>query len=160
MEADRVRGILPPSELVPLPGVREGLLGVATLKGQTVAVLDLCHKLGLSRGSPGPKPKLVIVEVAAGAEVAPGAEVAADVKGTAGTELSAGVKAAAGAGTASRNRSYMAGFMVDRVCDVVAYRPRDLRKGVLHGEGRPRKLIDFDRLVTEEDLAGLWSLSP
>jgi len=99
MEADRVRGILPPSELVPLPGVRPGLLGVATLKGQTVAVLDLCHKLGLSRGNAGSKPKLVIVEVAAGTEVA------------------------AGAGTASRNRSHMAGFMVDRVCDVVAYRP-------------------------------------
>ena len=148
MEADRVRGILPPSELVPLPGVRPGLLGVATLKGQTVAVLDLCHKLGLSRGNAGSKPKLVIVEVAAGTEVAAGAEV------TVGTEMTAG------AGTASRNRSHMAGFMVDRVCDVVAYRPRDLRKGVLHGEGRPRKLIDFDRLVTEEDLAGLWSFSP
>lgn len=125
-----MRGILPSSDLVPVPGVRPGLLGVATLQGQTVAVIDLCLKLGLSGGSLGPKPKVVIVEVAPGAEGAP------------------------------CNRPYLAGFMVDRVCDVVRYRPRDLQRGMLRGEGRPRKLIDFDQLVNEDDVAGLWSSHP
>jgi chemotaxis signal transduction protein len=124
MDAARVRGILPPGELVPMPGARAGLLGVATLKGQTVAVLDLCHKLGLPRASPAPKPKVVILEITLD------------------------------------DRQCMAGFMADGVCDVVVYRDRDLHNGVLRGLGRPRKLIDFNRLVKEGDLAGLWSFSP
>jgi chemotaxis signal transduction protein len=132
LAADRVRGILPPSELVALPGVRPDLLGVATLKGQPVAVIDLGRKLGLLPDArPGPNPKIVIVEVAAGAEIA------------AGTEVVAG------------RHPFLAGFMADRVCDVVVYRSRDLHKGMLRGEGRPRKLIDLARWVTEDDVAGL-----
>jgi chemotaxis signal transduction protein len=137
LAADRIRGILPPSELVALPGVRPDLLGVATLKGQTVAVIDLGRKLGLpADASPGPKPKIVIVEVAAGA-----------------------VEMAAGAEAATDRHPFLAGFMADRVCDVVVYRSRDLHKGMLRGEGRPRKLIDLARWVTEGDVAGLSSLS-
>ena len=129
LAADRVRGILPPSELVPWPGVRPDLLGVATLKGRTVAVIDLGRKLGLPPDArPGPKPKIVIVEVTGGAQ-------------------------------ASLDHPFLAGFMADRVCDVVVYRSRDLHKGMLRGEGRPRKLIDLARWVTEDDVAGLSSVS-
>ncbi len=52
------------------------------------------------------------------------------------------------------------GFVADRISDVVVYRDRDLRSGALRGKGRPRKLVDFDQLVTEDELAGLWVLSP
>jgi chemotaxis signal transduction protein len=136
--ADLVRGILPPSELVAWPGVRPDLLGIATLKGQSVAVIDLGRKLGLPPDAkPGPRPKIVIVEVAAGAvEIAAGAAVAAGAAGP---------------------RPFLAGFMADRVCDVVVYRSRDLHRGMLRGEGRPRKLIDVGRWVTEDDVAGLSS---
>jgi chemotaxis signal transduction protein len=123
MEAARVRAILPPSELLSL-AARTGLLGVTTLKGQTVAVLDLCSKLGLPQAGPSPRPKIVVLEVFA--EGCP----------------------------------HLAGFVADRVSDVVTYRQRDLCNGVLKGKGRPRRLIDFDCLVKEEDLAGLWSVSP
>ena len=124
MEAARVRGILPLSELVLLPGVRAGLLGIASLQGHMVAVFDLCTKLDLPNVSPGPRPKIVVLEVTSGGS------------------------------------QHMAGFVADRVSDVVLYRDRDLRSGSLRGKGRPRKLIDFDRLVTADEVAGLWAFSP
>ena len=41
------------------------------------------------------------------------------------------------------------GFIADRVSDVVVYRSRDLRNGVLQGLGRPRKLITLAVLAPE-----------
>src|SRR5204862_4483727 len=108
MEAARVRGILPLSELVLLPGVRTSLLGIASLHGKVVAVLDLCTKLDLPNIGSGTQPKIVVLEVGSGGS------------------------------------QHMAGFVADRVSDVVLYRDRDLRSGSLRGKGRPRKLIDFD----------------
>lgn len=129
LEAARVRGILPLSELTPLPSARTGLLGIASLQGRAVAVLDLRARLDLPNVSPGPQPKIVVVEVAPGGEVAPDGVL------------------------------HLAGFVADRVSDVVLYRGRDLRGDTLRGQGRPRKLIDFDRIVTADDVAGLWALS-
>ena len=57
-------------------------------------------------------------------------------------------------------RQRLAGFVADRISDVVVYSERDLRSGALRGKGRPRKLVDFDKLVTERELEGLWVLSP
>ena len=54
----------------------------------------------------------------------------------------------------------LAGFVADRISDVVVYRDRDLRSGSLRGKGRPRKLVDLDQLVSEQELEGLWVLSP
>ena len=124
MEAGRVRGLLPLSDLEPMPGVRPGLLGITSLKGQVVGVIDLRSKLRLPYASQGSQPKIVILELTAGA------------------------------------RQHLAGFVADRISDVVVYRDRDLRSGALRGKGRPRRLVDFDQLVTEEELEGLWVLSP
>ena len=52
----------------------------------------------------------------------------------------------------------LAGFLVDRVTDMVRYRSRDLRRGVLHGIGRPRRVLDVDQVVREDDLMRLWSV--
>ena len=51
---------------------------------------------------------------------------------------------------------HLAGFVADRVSDVIHYRARDLRNGVLHGAGRPRRLVDVDEVVDEADLVHLW----
>jgi hypothetical protein len=57
-------------------------------------------------------------------------------------------------------RQHLLGFVADRISDVVVYRDRDLRSGALRGKGRPRRLVDFDQLVSEKELAGLCVLSP
>lgn len=124
MEAGRVRGILPFSELEPMPDVRPGLLGITILKGQVIGVIDIRCKLQLPYTSQGSNPKIVILEAAVGA------------------------------------RLQLVAFVADRISDVVVYRDRDLRSGSLRGKGRPRRLVDFDQLVGEEELAGLWVLSP
>ena len=48
-----------------------------------------------------------------------------------------------------------AGFIADRVSDVVAYRGRDIRDGVLHGYGRPRRVIGLGTLAAQDALAQL-----
>jgi chemotaxis signal transduction protein len=58
------------------------------------------------------------------------------------------------------SRQHLLGFVADRISDVVIYRDRDLRSGALRGKGRPRKLIDFDQIVSEKELGPLWPLSP
>ena len=46
----------------------------------------------------------------------------------------------------------LTGFIADRVSDVVVYRGRDLRNGVLHGLGRPRRLIELAALNVADEL--------
>lgn len=53
-----------------------------------------------------------------------------------------------------------AGFIVDRVSNVIRYGSRDLRDGVLHGTGRARRVVEVDQVVSEDDLVRLWSVSP
>jgi chemotaxis signal transduction protein len=57
-------------------------------------------------------------------------------------------------------RRHLAGFIVDRVSDVVVYRDRDLSHGALRGNGRPRRLLDPDQIASEDELLCLWSANP
>ena len=52
------------------------------------------------------------------------------------------------------------GFIADRVSGVAKYRASPNANGMLRGQGRPRRLIDFKRLVTEADISAAWVLSP
>jgi chemotaxis signal transduction protein len=124
MEAARVRGILPLTDLEPAAAGRSGLLGLTSLKGQVVGVIDLRSRLRLTHPSQGSQPKIVVLELRSG------------------------------------TRQHLLGFVADRISDLVVYRDRDLRGGTLCGKGRPRKLVDFDQLVGEDELAGWWALSP
>lgn len=124
MEAGCIRGILPLTDLEPADIGRKGLLGLISLKGQMVGVIDLRTRLGLLDASQGSQPKIVVLELTAG------------------------------------TRQQLLGFVADRISDVVVYRDRDLRCGALRGKGRPRRLVDFDQLVSEKELAGLCVLSP
>jgi purine-binding chemotaxis protein CheW len=123
MEASCIRGILPLTDLEPAAAGRSGLLGITSLKGQVVSVIDLRSRLQLPHASQGSQPKIVVLELTAG------------------------------------TRQHLVGFVADRISDVVVYRDRDLRSGALRGKGRPRKLVDFDQLVTQDELAGLCVLS-
>ncbi|HTM14725.1 MAG TPA: chemotaxis protein CheW [Bryobacteraceae bacterium] len=124
MEAACIRGILPLTDLEPAAAGRSGLLGITSLKGQVVSVIDLRRRLQLPHASQGSQPKIVVLELTAG------------------------------------TRQHLLGFVADRISDVVVYRDRDLRSGALRGKGRPRKLVDFDQLVSENELAALCTLSP
>lgn len=111
MEAEHVRGILPPQDLVRSESGQVDLLGFIHFAGRMVPVLDAGARLGLRFASRGSRPKIVIVEHPDGS---------------------------------------FAGFMADRVSDVVSYRSRDLRNGVLHGLGRPRKLLVLEILAPRQ----------
>jgi chemotaxis signal transduction protein len=124
MEAACVRGILPLTDLEPAATGPGGLLGLTSLKGQLVGVIDLRSRLGIPQTAKGRAPKIVVLELMSG------------------------------------TRRHLVGFVADRISDLVVYRDRDLRCGALRGKGRPRKLIDFDQLVGEDELAGLCVLSP
>jgi len=124
MEAACIRGILPLTDLEPTAAGPSGLLGITSLKGQVVGVIDLRRRLQLPHASQGSQPKIVVLELTAG------------------------------------TRQHLLGFVADRISDVVVYRDRDLRSGALRGKGRPRKLVDFDQLVSENELAALCTLSP
>jgi chemotaxis signal transduction protein len=124
VDAAQVRGILPYGELVRVPHARSGLLGVVTVSGRIVNVMDLAAKLRLPPCRPAFQPKIVVLKVPIGSD------------------------------------EHVAGFVADRVCDVVIYAARDLRKGVLHGAGRPRHLIDFSQIVTDRDVNEVWALIP
>jgi chemotaxis signal transduction protein len=124
MEAACIRGILPLTDLEPASAGGSGLLGITSLKGQVVGVIDLRSRLSLPRAGQGSQPKIVVLELTSG------------------------------------TRQHLLGFVADRISDVVVYRDRDLRCGALRGKGRPRKLVDFDQLVSEKELAGLSVLSP
>jgi len=61
MEAACIRGILPLTDLEPAAAGRSGLLGLTSLKGQMVGVIDLRSKLGLSHAAQGSAPKIVVL---------------------------------------------------------------------------------------------------
>jgi chemotaxis signal transduction protein len=117
MDASRVRAILAIAELLPVPNLKSGAVGLTRVNGRAVAVFDLKRKLKFSQASRGRNAKIVVVECGA-----------AD----------------------------LAGFLVDRISDVVVYRARDLRAGVFRGMGRPRRLLDPDILIGPEEVAGFW----
>src|ERR1700690_1537397 len=54
---------------------------------------------------------------------------------------------------------HLAGFVADRVANIVRYRSRDLRDGVLRGAGRRRQLVVVDEVVSEDEIVRLWSLN-
>jgi len=67
MEAGCIRGILPLTDLEPAAAGRRGFLGLTSLKGQIVGVIDLRAKLGLTYVGQGSAPKIVVLELTTGA---------------------------------------------------------------------------------------------
>jgi chemotaxis signal transduction protein len=64
MDASRVRGIMPAQELVPIDPPHSWICGFASLLGRDFPVVDLRGKLGITRGSHGRLPCVVVAEIA------------------------------------------------------------------------------------------------
>ena len=47
----------------------------------------------------------------------------------------------------------LAGFIADRISEVLELRARDFRNGAVRGHGRPRKVLDPEQITTPEDWA-------
>ena len=50
----------------------------------------------------------------------------------------------------------LVGFIADRVSELLELRQRDFRDGQVRGHGRPRRVLDPDRIMTELDWSDLW----
>lgn len=64
MEAERVRGLLPMHDLLPLDAPTGWILGIASVRGIDFQVIDLRGKLGIARGSRGRQPCIVAAQAA------------------------------------------------------------------------------------------------
>jgi purine-binding chemotaxis protein CheW len=60
----RVREIIPPAPLTPVPEAPSFVVGVIRLRGDVVPVVDLCRRLGLPARAPTRQAKYVVVKVA------------------------------------------------------------------------------------------------
>ncbi len=49
----------------------------------------------------------------------------------------------------------LAGFIADRISEVLELRSRDFRNGAVRGHGRPRRVLDPDQIMTPEEWAAL-----
>lgn len=58
---ERVREIVRLRPITPVPRVPQDVLGVISLRGEIVQVVDLRRRLGLEPGHPGPRARIVIV---------------------------------------------------------------------------------------------------
>ena len=52
---------------------------------------------------------------------------------------------------------HLVGFIVDRVCEVMAFRAIEFRSGAFRGQGRPRRLVTAAQIANEDDLVKLWT---
>lgn len=57
-----VREIIRPEAPTPVPGAPADVLGIISLRGSIVTVLDACRRLGLDGGNCGPDQRLVIFQ--------------------------------------------------------------------------------------------------
>jgi purine-binding chemotaxis protein CheW len=60
----RVREVIPPAPLTPVPEAPSYVVGVFRLRGDVVPVVDLCRRLGLPSSEPTRRARYVVVKVA------------------------------------------------------------------------------------------------
>ena len=58
----RVREIIPPAHLTPIPEAPSHVAGVFRLRGDVVPVIDLCRRLGLKPSEPTRRSKFIVVK--------------------------------------------------------------------------------------------------
>lgn len=60
----RVREVIPPAPLTPVPSAPAHVIGVFRLRGDVIPVVDLARRLGLPAGPPSRRAKFIVVRVA------------------------------------------------------------------------------------------------
>ena len=81
---ERVREVVKPGPITPVPSIPEHILGVMNLRGEILPVLDPKRLLGVGVGTPTPQGRIIVVK-APGMSVgllADGVEDAIEVKGS------------------------------------------------------------------------------
>ena len=58
---DRVREVVKPAPITPVPSLPEHILGVMNLRGEILPVLDPKRLLGLGAGAPSPEGRIIVV---------------------------------------------------------------------------------------------------
>jgi chemotaxis signal transduction protein len=119
IDASRVRGILPASDLVAVDIPDSNVCGFASTLGREFPVIDLRKRLKIAPGSRGRLPCIVVIE---------------------------------GSG--------LLGFLADCVSEIVTVREQEIRSGVIRRNGRSRRVLDPDSIVTEQELTALWRPNP
>jgi chemotaxis signal transduction protein len=139
-DAARIRGIVPAGEVLRLEGLPAGLAGLTNYGGATLAVIDIAARLGVKPGAERPPSKPAKGAAAPSMQktnTPPHAVLPAVTQKLVVLDVAIGTEI---------------GFLAERVSDVLEYHARDFRDGFLHGQGRRRRVIDFDALVTEADV--------
>ncbi len=128
VEAQRVRTVAPASCVRPLDDGLDFVQGTVHVNGRELPVVDLRGRLGLTGRRPRPQASVIVLEVGANGA-----------------------------------RAHI-GVLADRLTDVLELRERDIRGNVVQlrcgGKpyGRPKLLLDLERLVTQEELDRLRAL--
>jgi len=81
---ERVREVVKPGPITPVPSLPEHILGVMNLRGEILPILDPKRLLGLGAGAPGPEGRIIVVKgpgMAVGF-LADGVEDAIEVRGS------------------------------------------------------------------------------
>lgn len=66
IDADKVRAVVAAGMISPLPNASDSLMGITTVKGEIVAVVDLKHLLDLGVSKVVPKSKLILLRSVVG----------------------------------------------------------------------------------------------
>ena len=125
--APKVRNVMAAKDITPVEHSLDCLRGVVQVNGRLAPVVDLHTRLHLARTAPGGRASVIVLQL----------------------HNSFGLPAM--------------GILVDRVSEVVDYRDRDIHGDVAQlrrcGKpyGRPKTILDVDRLFTAEEIRHLRS---
>ena len=128
----QVQEVLRYTDIAPVPGASYHVLGIINLRGKVVTVIDTRTRFGLPKGDINDNTRIVIIESSA----------------------------------------HVIGIMVDSVAEVVYLRQSEIDstpnvgneesaryiQGVCHKEGELLILVDLDKMLSEEEWAGLEML--
>jgi purine-binding chemotaxis protein CheW len=137
----RVREIIQPVELTPVPEAPAHVAGVLRFRGEVVPVVDLRRRLGLPAGPPSRRARFVVVKVAGGLLGLMVDEVGEVLRLTRG-DLRPAPAALDGTGT----RLFLG------VCDGAHRAARGERQG---GAGRLHLLLNVKALLDRESVGGI-----
>ena len=159
MLTSRVRGILPAHEMIHIDALESSKPGPALSNPGFSNSAGFSNPApGLSNSAPGFSNSAMICGVASlrGRDFP-----VVDLRGKLGIAHGSHgrqpclIVVEAGSGSGAR----LIGFVADRISEVLMLRDRDFRKGSVRVNGRSRRVLDPDLILTDEELARCWNAS-